>query len=191
MKRYNLNNLVQFNDSRPQPSVLVNEGGRRLILLCLKAGQAIPEHSNQERVVVHVIRGHITFSEGILPAEMHAGDVVTLESGAPHSLKAHEDSVVFVLAVGAAAPEEISNRELDLRRIPHGERHPLVFAGLDSLAVGESFVIINDHDPVPLNRQMDMIRPGEAKWEYERREPGHYQIRITRVAPAAEAAARG
>src|SRR5665213_1473423 len=96
MQKYNLNELIEFDDKKPRPKVLVNEPGRRIVLLCLRAGQAIPEHANQERVIVHVVQGHITFYEGILPCELHAGEVISLESGAPHRLEAHEDSVMSV-----------------------------------------------------------------------------------------------
>ena len=183
MQKYNLNELIEFDDKKPRPKVLVNEPGRRIVLLCLRAGQSIPEHANQERVIVHVVQGHITFYEGILPCELHAGEVISLESGAPHRLEAHEDSVMFVLAVGSAAAVQ-SAKELDLREVPRAERHPLVFANLDALAVGQSFILINDHDPVPLHMQIDDRRPGEVTWEYERREPGMFRIRIKRTAPA-------
>lgn len=187
MQKYNLNELIEFDDNRPRPKVLANEHGRRIVLLCLRKGQAIPEHANQERVIVHAIRGHVTFYEGILPCELHAGEVVCLESGAKHHLEAHEDSVLFVLAVGLAAAVQGVAKELDLRAVPRPERHPLVFANLDALALGESFVLINDHDPIPLARQIQDLRAGQVTLEYERREPGFFRIRITRVAPAAAA----
>lgn len=187
MQTFKLNQLIEFDDNRAHPKVLVNEPGRRIVLLCLRKGQSIPEHSNQERVIVHAIRGHVTFYEGILPCELHAGDVVTIESGAPHHLEAHEDSVLFVLAVGSPAVKNAS-KELDLREVPHRERHPLVFANLDALTVGESFVLINDHDPIPLSMQIEDRRPGEVSWQYEQREPGFFRIRIKRVAPSGAAA---
>jgi len=187
MQKYNLNELIEFDDQKPRPKVLINQPGRRIVLLCLRAGQSIPEHANQERVIVHAVQGHITFYEGILPCELHAGEVICLESGVPHRVEAHEDSVLFVLAVGSA-PVAQSAKELDLREVPRPERHPLVFANLDALAVGESFILINDHDPIPLNRQIEDRRPGEVTWEYERREPGMFRIRIKRIAPAHAAA---
>lgn len=190
MQKYNLNELIEFDDQKARPKVLANEPGRRIVLLCLRPGQSIPEHSNQERVIVHVLRGHVTFYEGIVPCDLHAGGVVCLESGAPHRLVAHEESVLFVLAVGAALGTNGVTKELDLRAVPRPERHPLVFANLDALAMGESFVLINDHDPIPLNRQIDDMRMGEVTWEYERREAPIFRIRITRVAPGEAARAR-
>ena len=56
------------------------------------------------------------------------------------------------------------------------------------VTVGESLVLINDHDPVPLSRQIEDRRPGQVTWEYERREPGMFRIRITRSASPGAAA---
>ncbi len=182
MRKYNLNEMIEFDNNRPSPKVIINEPGRRMILLCLRAGQQIPEHANQEKVVVQAIQGRVSFYERDTPCELRAGDVVCLESGAPHRVEAHEDSVLFVLAMGSKATVQAIAKELDLREVPRPERHPLVFASLDALAVGESFILINDHDPIPLNRQIEERRAGQVIWEYERREPGLFRIRITRVA---------
>lgn len=76
-------------------------------------------------------------------------------------------------------PEE----ELDLRMVERFQRHPLVFATFDALGVGESFVLTNDHDPVPLYGQMEMMRPHQLTWEYIVRGPDIFRIRVRRIAP--------
>jgi uncharacterized protein (DUF2249 family) len=48
---------------------------------------------------------------------------------------------------------------LDLRETPRPQRHPLIFQKFDTLAVGISLRLINDHDPVPLSGQIEMMRP--------------------------------
>ncbi|HEX5430607.1 MAG TPA: DUF2249 domain-containing protein [Bryobacteraceae bacterium] len=78
---------------------------------------------------------------------------------------------------------ENHNEELDLREVERFRRHPLVFAKFDALKVGESFVLINDHDPVPLHGQMDAMRPQQLTWEYLVRGPGTFRIQVTRIAP--------
>lgn len=40
-----------------------------------------------------------------------------------------------------------------------------MFAKFDALDVGESFVLINDHDPVPLHGQMEEMHPHQLTWE--------------------------
>ncbi len=80
-------------------------------------------------------------------------------------------------------PENQVN-EIDLRPMPHGARHGLVFSTFDKLQVGESFVLINDHDPAPLRSQMEFMRNGQLNWEYLQRGPEDFRVQITRVAAA-------
>jgi len=76
-------------------------------------------------------------------------------------------------------------REIDLCLLQRAERHPLVFDAFDELSVGESLIIVNDHDPHPLRMQMEQLREGEMSWEYVERGPDTFRVRITRVAPPA------
>ena len=73
--------------------------------------------------------------------------------------------------------------ELDLRNVERLQRHPLVFSKFDALEVGESFVLLNDHDPVPLHGLMEAMRPHQLTWEYIVRGPELFRIRVSRVAP--------
>ncbi len=181
MQIHKLSELIEFDEKKPVPKVLMNRPGYRLVLLNLRKGQTIPEHATREMVTVYAIDGHITFYEDKSPYELRRGEVLWIEGGVPHALEAHEDSTVLVVAAGSARPQ--SNRELDLRAIARSQRHPLVFAQFDALEFGESFDLVNDHDPVPLKKQMDAIRPGEAEWSYVVRGPEVFRIRIRRIAP--------
>ena len=78
---------------------------------------------------------------------------------------------------------EKQTEELDLRHVQRFQRHPLVFAKFDALEVGESFVLINDHDTVPLHGQMEAMRPHQLTWEYIVRGPEIFRIRVSRIAP--------
>jgi len=71
---------------------------------------------------------------------------------------------------------------LDLREVPGPARHQLVFNAWEMLSPGESFTIRNDHDPVPLRRQLEQIAGGTLEWEYLEKEPYSFQFRITRKA---------
>lgn len=192
MQKYNLKDLIEYNDSRFNPKVLVNEPGYRMVLLNMRKGQSVPEHANQAVVTVYAIVGHITFYEGTDSCELHAGEVVRIAAGAQHHLEAHEDSALYVVAAGqASVPAGTTAQttagaveELDLREVPRPLRHSLVFEKLDALPVGGSFVLINDHDPVPLSRQIESMRQGQAVLEYIKRGPEIFRIRIRRIAPA-------
>jgi uncharacterized protein (DUF2249 family) len=80
------------------------------------------------------------------------------------------------------APAAIEE-EIDVRQVPRPQRHPLVFTKFDALADCGSFILQNDHDPIPLNRQMESMRPGQLSWEYIVRGPDIFRIRIRRIAP--------
>ena len=59
----------------------------------------------------------------------------------------------------------------------------MVFQKFDRLNLGESFVLINDHDLTPLRGQLEAMRPHQLNWEYIIRDRGIFRIRIHRVAP--------
>jgi len=186
MQIHNLRELIQFDDNKFSPRVLMNRPGYRLVLLNLRSGQSIPEHATKEMVTVYAISGHIRFHEAQSPFELRAGQVLFIEGGVPHALEALEDSTLLVVAAGSTVP--VANPELDLRSVPRPNRHPMVFARFDALAVGESFELVNDHDPIPLSRQMAAMRPGQAEWSYLERGPEAFRIRVLRVSPLRDAA---
>lgn len=181
MQIHKVHEMASFDNEKFSPKVLMNRPGYRLVLLNLRRCQSVPEHATKEMVTVYAISGHITFSEAGTPFELRSGEVLFIEGGIPHSLQAHEDSTLLVVAAGPSAPE--MNPELDLREVPRPQRHPLVFARFDGLSIGDSFELINDHDPIPLNRQMDAMRPGQAEWNYVVRGPEIFRIRVRRIAP--------
>jgi uncharacterized protein (DUF2249 family)/mannose-6-phosphate isomerase-like protein (cupin superfamily) len=184
MQKFNLKELIEYTDSKFNPKVLVNEAGYRMVLLNLRKGQSVPEHANQAIVTVYALVGHITLYGGTDSCELRAGEVLCLDAGIPHRLEAHEDSALYVLATGKTAASIAETEELDLREVPRPLRHPLVFAKLDAVAVDGSFVLVNDHDPVPLCRQIDSMREGQAAWEYIQRGPDIFRIQIRRIAPS-------
>ena len=69
---------------------------------------------------------------------------------------------------------------LDVRVIPPREKHPAIFATFEALAPGESFVLVNDHDPLPLHDQFRYERPGEFGWAYLERGPVVWRVEISR-----------
>ena len=61
-------------------------------------------------------------------------------------------------------------------------KHGQIFQRWLDLAVGDFFVLVNDHDPVPLYYQFTAQFPGAFNWEYLVRGPEEFQVRITKVA---------
>ena len=71
---------------------------------------------------------------------------------------------------------------VDLRPMIPPERHATVFAALDALEPGGTFVLINDHAPVPLLRRIEESWPGRFAVEFLRDGPEVWQVAITRAA---------
>lgn len=49
---------------------------------------------------------------------------------------------------------------------------------LDEIGVGESFVLIADHDPIGLQYMLQAERPGVASWELLDDGPPYWRVRI-------------
>jgi uncharacterized protein (DUF2249 family) len=71
--------------------------------------------------------------------------------------------------------------ELDVRTLPHGARHEIIFAKLDALQPGEALVIVNDHDPKPLRYQTSALWPDRFEWTYREAGPAVWRVAITRA----------
>jgi uncharacterized protein (DUF2249 family) len=76
---------------------------------------------------------------------------------------------------------ESESTDLDVRTLPHGERHEITFSRLDDLAVGEALVIVNDHDPKPLRYQSEALWPGRYEWTYQESGPVVWRVAISRA----------
>jgi uncharacterized protein (DUF2249 family) len=71
---------------------------------------------------------------------------------------------------------------LDVRPLRKPDKHPAIFDAYRSLAVGESFVLLNDHNPIHLRQEFDTAHPGSYAWDYLNRAPRDWRIKITKLA---------
>jgi uncharacterized protein (DUF2249 family) len=61
-------------------------------------------------------------------------------------------------------------------------RHTLIFSTFDQLDEGESFLLVNDHDPRPLLYQFGIRYPSMFGWDYVAQGPDLWKVRISREA---------
>lgn len=76
----------------------------------------------------------------------------------------------------------MATQTIDVRQIPPPQRHPMIFQTFDALEPGESFILVNDHDPKPLYYQLSFERAGEFTWEYLEEGPTVWRVSIGKLA---------
>lgn len=89
-------------------------------------------------------------------------------------------------AAGAPLPAGIdtgsATQVIDARPLPCPERRARVFAAAGMLAPGESFLLVNDHDPRPLHGHLCRGYGVAWVWSYELPGPEVYVVRVGRPA---------
>jgi len=74
-----------------------------------------------------------------------------------------------------------ANKVMDVRSLPCAVKHPLVLRTWRELPVGDHFILLNDHDPVPLHDQFDAEFPDTFTWEYLERGPADFRVQLTKL----------
>ena len=114
----------------------------------------------------------------------HAGEFTweAVESGADVWRVAISKPLPDATASANLGSDEESNVQvLDVRVLPHGQRHEIIFSAYDNLTPGEDFVIVNDHDPKPLRYQFEAQHAGEFTWDYLESGPKMWRVRVGRT----------
>src|SRR5215210_1315854 len=131
MQSLDINDLIEFKDQKFNPVMLVNGPDIRLVLLCLRAGQQVPEHCAAGSITVQAVTGRATFYDGDEPCEMFAGSLMCLDAGRAHRVEAHTDVALLVTMLKTPRAVELprephtKEHEIDLCLMQRSERHPL------------------------------------------------------------------
>lgn len=72
-------------------------------------------------------------------------------------------------------------QELDVTKIAPREKHLTIFKTFDALGAGESFILVNDHDPRPLRHQFSFERADLFNWEYLEEGPRTWRVKLTKT----------
>ena len=79
------------------------------------------------------------------------------------------------------------DKVMDVRLIACSVKHGLIIRTWLDLPVGDHFVLLNDHDPIPLYYQFSAQWPGTFTWEHLVKGPDEVRVKITKVkSPVAE-----
>jgi uncharacterized protein (DUF2249 family) len=79
-----------------------------------------------------------------------------------------------------------ADKVMDVRPIPCSIKHGLIIGAWLNLSVGEHFVLLNDHDPVPLRYQFAAQWPDTFTWEHLVKGPEEFRVKITTLKPMIE-----
>ncbi len=71
--------------------------------------------------------------------------------------------------------------ELDVRVFIPIKRHEMLLKMFKELPVGESFIFINDHDPLPLYYEFRSIHGDVVGWEYLQKGGRDWKVKVTRM----------
>jgi uncharacterized protein (DUF2249 family)/quercetin dioxygenase-like cupin family protein len=75
----------------------------------------------------------------------------------------------------------MADHELDVRPLRKPDKHPTIFATYARLSVGESFELVNNHDPRHLHDEFEADHASSYGWEYIEKGPAVWRIRITKL----------
>ncbi|MBS1548799.1 MAG: DUF2249 domain-containing protein [Bacteroidetes bacterium] len=77
--------------------------------------------------------------------------------------------------------EKNENGELDVRVLVPIQRHELLVSLFKELAVADSFIFINDHDPIPLFYEFKSIYGDVVDWVYLNKGGRDWKVKVTRT----------
>ena len=78
---------------------------------------------------------------------------------------------------GLIGPDQV----LDVRPIPCSVKHGMIIQTWLGLPVGGHFILLNDHDPVPLHYHFCAQWPGAFTWEHIVQGPDEFRVKITKL----------
>jgi uncharacterized protein (DUF2249 family)/quercetin dioxygenase-like cupin family protein len=84
--------------------------------------------------------------------------------------------------LGPTKGTPVPDQELDVRALRKPDQHPAIFQAYDALSIGESFVLVHNHDPKHLHKEFDTDHTGSYGWEYLDKGPDAWRIRISKLA---------
>lgn len=73
-----------------------------------------------------------------------------------------------------------TDKVMDVRPIPCSIKHGLIIRTWLDLPINDHFILLNDHDPVPLYYQFSALWPEAFTWEYLVQGPDEFRVKITK-----------
>ena len=93
----------------------------------------------------------------------------------------HQEAQARTMSEAASKGTPKITTTIDVRVIPHQDRHPLIFHTYEGLKPGEAFVLMVDHDPKPLYFELDFVHKGKFTWDYLEQGPRQWRVQVAKT----------
>ena len=80
------------------------------------------------------------------------------------------------------------DKVMDVRAIPCSIKHGLIVKTFIELAMGDHFILFNDHDPMRMRDQFAAQWPDTFSWEHLANTPGEVKVKISKLKSLGELA---
>jgi quercetin dioxygenase-like cupin family protein len=87
---------VRGNKSKRTAKTLIKEGPLRVLIAAVDAGGSLEEHSVDGPFSVQCLLGKATVTMGRTKKELATGDLLVVDAGVPHDVKATEASILLI-----------------------------------------------------------------------------------------------
>lgn len=94
MKHTNILQNLNYKEDKVSISVLFETETTKEIRILFKEGQTMKNHQTPYPISVEIVEGAIDFGVNDKMFQLVKGDLVALDGGVPHNLKAANDSIV-------------------------------------------------------------------------------------------------
>ncbi len=85
---------LEYKDNKPVIKVLFETSFTKEIRIAMQQGTEMKKHKTSFPIVVEIVDGEIDFGVEEKTLNLKKGDLIALDGGVPHDLKATEDSIV-------------------------------------------------------------------------------------------------
>jgi len=93
-------------------------------------------------------------------------------------LDAYQCRYAVAHIIVSAMSDTCSEQLIDVRTMQPRDRHPAIFGTWQQINDGESILLVNDHDPLPLYFQFACEHAGTFQWQYLDQGPEIWRVRI-------------
>ena len=94
MKKGSIYKDLEFQETKPAIKLLLETSFTKEIRIAMSKGQIMKEHITPFPIVVEIVEGNIAFGVEGESQDLHKGDLIALDGGIPHDLKAIEKSII-------------------------------------------------------------------------------------------------